>query len=159
MFFKKRLEATWPVPRPRSPRKQGALRATVGVDWAHLIWAAFMGGSRILSGRNPWGQATEFGVSEGIRELCESVSRGGAGSTLGLCREGSRGDRPGRRLGDALGGLDGRGQGRESQGRRMGPESDRLARRGQDGARGLICDAVDGGATPDTDPRGGGRRD
>ena len=52
-----------------------------------------------------------------------------------------------------------RGQGREGQGRRMGPESDRLARRGQDGARALICDGVDGGATPDTDPRGGGRRD
>ena len=55
--------------------------------------------------------------------------------------------------------MDRRGQGREGQGRRMGPESDRLARRGQDGARALICDGVDGGATPDMDPRGGGRRD
>ena len=40
-----------------------------------------------MSGSNPWGQATEFGVSEGTRELFEGVSRGGAGSTLGICRE------------------------------------------------------------------------
>ena len=43
VFFKKRLEATWPVPRPRSPREQGALRATIWVDWAHSTRAAFMG--------------------------------------------------------------------------------------------------------------------
>lgn len=40
-----------------------------------------------MSGRNPWGQATEFGVSEDTREPCEGVSRGGAGSVRGLCRE------------------------------------------------------------------------
>ena len=41
----------------------------------------------------------------------------------------------------------------------MWPESDRLARSGQDGARGLICDGVDSGATPHMDPWEGRRRD
>lgn len=46
VFFKKKLETTWPVPRPRSPREQDMLRATIRVDWVHSTRAAFMGGEQ-----------------------------------------------------------------------------------------------------------------
>lgn len=110
--------------------------------------AALRGEEWEASGSNPWGPGPgapalrALGSHGRLRGRSRVASRAVQGQTgMGRLRTGRRLERKERRRED----------------RRTGLGTDRLVGVGKDGARGLAYDWVDGGVTPDMDPRGGGR--